>query len=202
MSLENFCNRYPANPEVRGIVENRRRTEGQYGKSLVVILAEQLAREGRDGVREIINKLSGSNTMFRLEQESFQRLPAQDRSNLFRNYEAIVFGNVVVSIEKTLANGEYDHEDFCERYNLDTSGFQLDKAEAGTKKREKLSREQMSRIYLTAGTDKTLAGFLEGEDVGALPSALREFLESRGLLNAIRENILPIYKPRAKFVVA
>lgn len=202
MSIENFENIYPDNPNVRGIVEDRRRIERQYGKSLVVVFAEQLAREGRDGIREIINKLSGSDTMFSLDQKSFQNLPAQDKNNLFRNYEAIIFGNVVVSMERTLTDGEYDHEDFCERHNLATNNLYLERAEAGTKKREILSREQMSNIYFVARGDKTLAGFLEGKGVEALPNTLREFLDNRGLLFGIRENILPIYKPRAKFLVA
>lgn len=203
MSIENFCTIYPPDGDVRVLVANiKKTTDKEDSRSLVVVLAEQLAKEGQDGMRKIINILSQSNTMFELDRKSFGNLPVQDRDNMFKNYSAFVFGNLVVSLERTLVNGEYDHEDFCERYNIPANSLQLDKVEAGTEKREKISVEKLTRMFALAKKDPTFAIFFEEEGVGALPRTARQFLEDRGLVPIIRKDILSIYKPRAKFVIA
>ena len=201
MSIENFCDRHPANPSVRGIVENRREAEKQYDKSLPVILAEQLAIEGRDGVRDLINKLSLSNTMFKLGRKGFQKLPAQDQQHMIKHYAAIVFGNLVRPLEQTVVNGEYDHEDFRAAYNLHIRDLQIDEEEVRTEKKEKLSVEQLARMRSFVKEDPTFAILFEEKGAGALPNTLRQFLENERVMPVIREAILPIYKPRAKFLV-
>ena len=202
MSIESFCIRFPDNPDIRGIVENRRETERQYGKSLVVILAEQLAREGRDGVREIINKLSSSNTMFELDQKGFQKLPVQDQENMITHYAAIIFGNSVRPLEQTAVSGEYDHEDFRGGYNSDIRGLPIDEEKVRTEKREKLSVEQLALMRSFLKEDPTFAILFEEKGVQALPNTLRQFLEDRGALPVIRSAILPLYKPRATFLIS
>ena len=202
MSIENFCIIYPDDPSVRGRLENRRRTEGQYGKSLVVIFAEQLAREGRDGIRDLINKLSPpSGTMFEVDQKGFQKLPVQDQKNMINHYAAIVFGNSVGPLEQAVVNGEYDHKDFRGGYDSDIMGLPIDEEKVGTEKREKLSVEQLARMRSLVKEDPTFAILFEEKGVQALPNILRQFLEERGALLVIRQSILPIYKPRAKFLV-
>lgn len=167
-----------------------------------MVLAEQLAREGQDGMREIINKLSRSDTMFELDPNTFRNLSEQDRYNMYKNYAAFVFGNLVVSLERTVVNREYDHEDFCERYSIPASSLQFDKVEAGIEKIEKIPVEKLTSMFALARKDPTFAIFFEEEGIRALPNTARQFLEHRGLLPFIRRDILPIYKPRAKFLVA
>jgi len=201
MSLETFCTRFPANPEVRTSIASMQRIETQEGKSLVAILAQQLAREGRDGIRETLNKYFPGNTMFELDQKILERIPAEDKQKMFDNYAAIVFGLAVVSLERTLVNGEYDHEDFCQRYNLATGGMQLGKAEAEDVKVEKLSHDQMGQMYAVIKKDKTFTLFFEQEGIQAAPHVLRQFLQEKNTILNIRKAILPLYKERARFLV-
>lgn len=201
MSIESFCNQYPASPDVRVIVDTGR-TEGQSHMSSVVILAAQLAREGQDGARKIINKLNPSNTMSKVAREDFQHLSVGDRRDMFINYAGFVFGNSVVSLEKTLVNTEYDHEEFCRHYNLGINSFELENITAGTEEREKLSFEQLTRMRSLIKQDLTFAIFFEEKGLQALPNILRQFLEERQIISVIQRDILPIYKPRADFLIA
>lgn len=136
--------------------------------------------------------------MFKLDGEDFQNLSAEDRKDLFTNFAAFVFGNAVLSLERTLVNRQYDHEEFCERFNLGANSLQLDEVQVRTEKREELSPEMSSLIK----EDPTFAIFFEEKGVQALPNPLRQFMETGGILRVIREAILPIYKPRVKRVVA
>lgn len=200
MSVENFLKQYPANLDVRTIVEAKK-TEGRSDMSLVAILAAQLAKEGRNGAREIINKLNPSDTMSEIARGDFQRLSVVDRNNMFTNFAGFIFGNSVVSLERTLVNGEYDHEDFCERYNLEINSFQLERIKAGTEKIEKLSSEQLKRMRSLVKEDLTFSIFFEEKGIQALPNTLRRFLETTGIVPLIQNDIVPKYKPRANFLV-
>ena len=199
MSIESFCNQYPANPDVRAIVGSEMIT-GRSDKSLVVILAVELAKEGRNGVRKLIDKLNPSDTAFEIVSSDFQSLPAEDRENMFTSFAAFVFGNSVLSLERTLVNGEYDHEDFCNRYNLEASSFLLTRVE-GTEKIEKLSYDKLAIMHSLVKEDKTFAIFFEEKGIQAMPNILRQFLETAGIIPIIQKDILPIYEPRAKFLV-
>jgi len=206
MSIEIFWAKYPANPEVRSSIENIKKTET--GKSLIAILAEQLVIEGRDGIRKIFNKYYPGNTMFELDQKSLEKITAEDKQKMFYNYAGIVFGHAVVSLERTLVSREYDHEDFCQRHNLATQGMQIVKAETGDVNVEKLSQDQMGKMYAIVNKDKTFALFFEGEEreegketIMAMPHALRRFLLENDRILIIRKAILPLYKERAKFLV-
>jgi len=199
MSIENFCSQYPADPDIREIVGKK--MTGRSDKSLVVLLAVNLAREGRDGGKKLIDKLNSSNTAFEMDIADFQRLPAEDRKNMFANFAAFVFGNSVLSLERALVNREYDHKDFCNRYNLEASSFHLSKVEVGIEEREELSYEKLSTMHSLVRQDKTFAIFFK-EGIQAMPNILRRFLETGGIIPVIQEDILPIYESRAKFLVA
>lgn len=202
MSVEIFCNRYPAGPNVRRMVGIDQIVNGRSDMSLVVMLAVQLAREGRDEVRKLISKLSPSNAMFEIGGEDFQGLPEEDRRNMIINFAAFVFGNSVVSLERTLIDREYDHEKFCKDYNLAAKSLQLATIEVGTQKRERLLYSQLDRMRFIVEQDRTFSIFFEERGLQGLPHTLRKFLEARGIIPVIQKAILPIYKPRADFLVA
>lgn len=201
MSVENFCNKYPESADVAEIIEGIKTREFGEGKSSVVILAEQLVREGRDGIREILNKINPGNTMFEIDPRDFQQIPPEDRSKMFDDYAAIIFGISVVSLEKTLLTRKYDHGDWCERYNVATQGAQLSEAHADATG-QKLSQEQMNAMYSAVRQDKTFSLFFKEEGIQAMPAKMRGVLEEIQILPIVRKSILPFFEARAKFVTA
>lgn len=201
MSIESFCDRYPANLDLRHTVEEIRTGEGKLDRSLVVILAEQLIMEGRDGIREQLNRINPGNTMFAMDPRTFEQIPEEDKQKMFVNYNGIVFGILVCSIENTLIERKCSYSNLRERCNL--AGLQFFEMPDGVEKREKFSSEQLRLMYSIAKQDKTLAKFIESEEgIQAMPAILREFVEQTGSLSIIRQKILPSWKERAKFVIS
>ena len=203
MSIESFNRNYPAVSGVKGIVDQIKVREGKSDRSLVVILAERLISECRDGIREEVNKINPGDTMFELDPQSFQQIPQEDRQKMFINYGGVVAGMLFCLIERALVQRKCHSSDLRQTYNLATAGLQLSKMPSGVEKIEEFSREQLSQMYSLVSQDKTLAKFIESEEgIQAMPAILREFVEGTGSLSIIRQDILPFWKERAKFLVA
>jgi hypothetical protein len=75
MSIENFCMRYPASPDLPQTLKREKRSEDM---SLIAVLADSLAKEAGDGLRALTAKYSSSNAMFALDEESMRRIPQED----------------------------------------------------------------------------------------------------------------------------
>ena len=203
MSIESFISKYPAVPDLRKTVEDIKVEEGKSDRSLVVILAEQLIRECRDGIREELNKINPGNTMLELDQRTFQQIPEEDRQKMFVNYSGIVSGILFCSIEKALVERRCYFRDLRGIYDLATQGLQLPEFPSVIGKIEEFTTEQLSQTYSLAKEDKTLTRFLEREEgIQAMPATLREFVEWTGSLSIIRQDILPSWKERAKFLIS
>ena len=197
MSVENFCKRFPASTDVRGIIEDIRSTDIKTGKSLIAILAEQLVREGRDGLREIIKELNPGQIMLRMTLEDFRRISAseENRQKIFINYASVFFGLAVGFLETSLIEREYNHQDWPdeERYPSNT--------QSQKEGREKLLPEKLNDMYSIVKKDKTFGLFFEEEGIQAMPDAMQELLKEKEVLPIIRESILPLYRQRAQFLV-
>ena len=212
MSLENFRVKFPADPSIRGVVEGIKTRENKSGKSPFVILAEQFVKEGRDGLRTIMNRLNRSNTMFELDPKSFSNIPPEDRQEMFVCFAAIFFGTTVISLERILVEGEYDHEGWCADYSLGIQGLQIKEEKVGNQRRERLSADKLGKMLSVIKRDKTFASFFEErkigtggvveENINAIPDTLKRVLDHSGALPFIRQFVLPIYNPRAKFLLA
>jgi hypothetical protein len=112
----------------------------------------------------------------------------------------IIFGVTVVCLERTIVNKQFDFTDCCERYNLAISGTQL----AGLRAEEKpeiLPDDKWREMISLVQQDKTFAIFFEESHRNLMPDALNRFFGEVKIMSAIRADISPIYKERAKMLV-
>lgn len=195
MSIENFCSKFPESSDIKTTIS----TEIKEGMSLVAILAEQLAKEGRDGLRERIGKLNPGTLMFNLTPEDFRQIlkSPEDKEKALADYASIIFGLSVVLLERTLVEREYNHKDW------DPYGVYLFNIQSRKEESQKLSPGKLTEMYSIVEKDKTFGLFFEEEGIQAMPDAMRQLLEENDvLLPIIRKQILPLYRARAQFLVA
>ena len=217
MSVENFYQMVPPTQEgIQAIKIRKEEFPHLYrDNSLVVVLARQLSIHGIEGVREILKEINPSDTMSVLDQKNFNKLPEQYQQKMIVNYASIVFGHVVLSLERTAVNRKYDHKDFLDRLNADMRDIQLSELKPREDKlEEELSEDQLERMYaILRGTrdkegnivkegDKTFASFFKGEGLQAMPEILRQFLQQNKIAPIIQEHILPQFYERAKLLIA
>ncbi len=217
MSVENFYQMVPPTQEgIQAIKIRKEEFPHLYrDNSLVVVLARQLSIHGIEGVREILKEINPSDTMSVLDQKNFNKLPEQYQQKMIVNYASIVFGHVVLSLERTAVNRKYDHKDFLDRLNTDIRDLQFSehKPEEG-RLEEELSKDQLEQMYsVLRGTkdiegnivkagDKTFTSFFKEGGLQAMPRMLRQFLQQNGVIPIIQEHILPEFYDRAKLLIA
>lgn len=203
MSVENFFRTYPADKDLKG----RLVKEKLPAMSPVATFAAKLARDAGDGLREITRKLSDSGISFKIDQESFQRLPPEDREKMLINHAGVIFGVSIPVLEDCIANskGTFDLELWCSLYNAAISGTQF-----STMKPEKekivgeLSKDRLQKMRDLVGKDKTFAIFFENNEniIESMPESLKNILAKSIVLPIIQEYILPRYKERAKMLIS
>lgn len=197
MSLENFSSKFPADPSIRGVIEAKRNR----GKSLPIVLAEELVKDAGAGARELTSRFNLQNTMSLLDEETLRRLPPEYTIKMLEYYAAIIFGVSIVSLEETMVDRQFDYQKFFSRFNLAITGTQFAEAQAKEEKTERLSDERWEAMISLKNQDKTLASFFEEENRGIMPASLVAFIDTVAVRSTIREAIIPVYKERAKFLV-
>lgn len=168
-------------------------------KSLVAILAEDMAEAGGEGLRQLTKRLDQSSTTLAPDAESFTDRSLTDQKAMYDSMAAILVGLSIVAIEETLINNELDLKTWYARYNLAISGTPFTKAVYLGQDREKLTDERWKKMLNWAETDKTLAIFFD-RGLDSLPNSMQSFLNQAGRLNAIHR-IMPIYRQRAQLLI-
>lgn len=199
MSLEAFCQAYPPNPELKTLLE--RVNQGRSGRSLVGFLAEALAKAGGDGLRLLTKRLDQDEVTIVPDQEIINSFPQTERVAIGKHQAAVIFGVSIISIEDALINEEFDFRAWCSLYNLVLEGTPFMKVEYQGSPIQRLERPQLKKMFSYASQDKTLAIFF-GEGMFILPSTLTDILNRPPQrLNVINSEIMPLYHPRAMFLI-
>lgn len=198
MSVENFCQTHPADYSLKKMMQ-RKRDQGGLLKSLVAILAEDLALAGRDGLRELTRRLNPSSTALAPDFSLSQDFSPTDQQAISDNLAAIMLGNTIISIEEMLRENVLDVKSWCDRYNLEISGTLIQKAVIEGSETVQITDSQWHTMLSFAKEDKSLSIFF-GVGFNSLPDYLKLFLSQPARAQAIGK-IIPLYKERAKYLI-
>lgn len=195
-----FCQTHPATAELKRIMEDKKAEGKNPCRSLIGVLAMDMAKAGGDGMRELTRRFSHSGVAMNFDSDSFKGMDPETRRALIRHHATIIFGVSVVGIEDILCEGVFDIRQWCDHYNMTMSGTPFPGLGTEGEDVERLTIEQQRALYPYADRDKTLVIFFN-EGMGSLPARLQSILNNpSGRLQQIR-NIIPIYKERARFLV-
>ena len=200
MSLEHFSQTHPATPELREIMLRRKEMGINSDRSLVSLLALDMAKAAGEGIQELTRGYSYARVAMNFDPDLFKRMDLKTRNALIQHHAAVVFGVSVAGIEDALCTRVFDRSVWFVRYNLAVVGTPFRGTNMRGKGIEELSTEQHSTLISQAARDKTLSVFFNGE-LKSLPTGLRSILEQAGRLQQIRSGVLPIYAERAYYLV-
>lgn len=201
MSLEIFCIRYPPTEELNKIIQEE---ASSFRRSKIVTLARNLAREGGRGLREASSKFNGSDTMFALDEESILRIPTEFRVDVVDYLTAVVVGNSIISIDEMIWDKKFSLRNWYDRYNFDTSGTLFIPIRLGGGKDESrvIDDSMWRKVISLAIEDKTLASFFTDKNKHLIPVEIEKYIEDTDMRLTINGTILPLYSPRAKFLIS
>ena len=204
MSIENFQGIYPANKEqLRDILSRQRDREISYAaKSLVVLLALNLAREGGNGLRESSRTLDSSSTASGLTPRDVHSMPEGIRERIGNSLTAIMCGVAIYSIDDTISNKAFSYELVAGLYNMGVSGTPFVSLKVGEIKEEEILDDKYPRMISLATKDRTLTSFFEQENLQLIPNGLTRLIDRMEMLPVIRSEIIPIFKPRAQLLIS
>lgn len=181
-----------AGPQLREIIKQRQKTwTGLEKMPPVIVLADIFRQGGSYGFRELMEQIERAGDAIVPDEKVFQ---------LEEQYAAIVFGISIRSLHAMLAEGSFDGQVWCERYNLATAdtpftGLQV----KGKPIDEEVAVEGLVILRQLALEDKTLSFFFEHPYT--MPNMLRKILEDLGVLSLIQSKILPLYRERAQYLL-
>ncbi len=196
MSLAHFEQRFPASPEIRGIIQ--RIKEVKPAGSPVYTLCGELIDDTSIELRGLLEPFSERRTA--LQPGDLPRLPLTDdmRERICLDYAAIVFGTAGQAVEQTLIDGFYDDKWYCAVYNKAINGTMLPPLIPDPAHRQQVD---LGKLLQQVSRDKTFSSFFESTaGFYALPGSLCRFIESIGIFPLIYEGIIPVYKPRAAYL--
>lgn len=200
MSFAELEGKYPT-ADIGSAVERRKqgRTDLQCMPP-VVVWASMLADEGAGGVRELMSSLTSSGRGIDPSREFFGQIPQEYQIPIRVNHALIVFGLTINSLHEFLAEGSFDAQTWCDRYNLAITGTLLPKVKVGGETRDGVSAGELVTLRQSASHDKTLSFFFETP--GFMPNMLRKVLENLGVFPIIQSMILPLYRERAQYLLS
>ncbi len=198
MSIEIFCQTHPANDSLKYMMQ-RKKDERGLTRSLVAILAEDLAEAGGEGLRQLTKRPNQSDATLAPDSKSFTDLSLTDRKAMNANEGAVLLGSSVIAIEGMCITHELDIGSWCTRYNLAISGTPLVTASYEGADSEELTDEGWVKILREVKEDKTFAIFFD-TGFNTLPGRMQLFLSQGQRLDAIRQ-IIPLYQERAQLLV-
>lgn len=196
MSIENFCREYPPTSFIKQRLQEKR---GQRPGSLIYILADELAKAGGDGLKQISRRIAAQGVTLEPDSVFMSNLSFDDRQFIWDHYSAIVFGVSIMEIETVLITKSFDPKSFCERFNFHLTGTTFPKMPI-TGEQEMLDELKWKSMIGCANYDKTLAAFFI-QGANTLPSGLQSILNQSGGIEYIKNKIIPIYQPCAQFLV-
>lgn len=200
MSLEAFCARFPADPIAKDIVIEERARRNRSGRSLIGVLAEEIAAAGGSGFKVLTSPLSRDSVGTVPDMRLLQRLSPAVRDDAFVHIAAVVFGISVVCIEDTLMNMQFDATDWSTRYNLTTSGTIVPRLQVSGSPLENIPEERWKRMIGLAGRDKTLVSFFK-DGMDLMPESLRRILDRANTSVRMQSKIISMFEERAKFLI-
>lgn len=202
MSIENFKGMYPLDKiELRDILTKQSDREmSSTSRPPVVLLALNLAREGGNGLRES-TKSFNPNMDSGLTPLDARRMPAGIREEVSKSFGAIGCGITICSIDDTIWNKTFSYELVASLYNKEMTGTPFVRLIVGEVKEEEILDDKHKAMISLASKDKTLTSFLEEKNLHLMPNALRSLLTQMGVLSVISNEIFPIFKPLAEFVI-
>lgn len=201
MSIENFLKIYPDTIELKSIIEKEKRD----GRSSVATLARDFAMEAGSGLKELLSaKGKDAKVGFALDEKSLEGLPSDRVENINRHHAGVTYGVSIVVLEQSMIEGYFDIAYWCSIYNLAIAGTQLEqmKPEEG-KSEEKLSSDHLKAMRNFSSNNKDFSGFFtKKEGLELLPASLKTlFNQAPMLLPIIQKEIIPIFNPRAAYVI-
>lgn len=197
MSFAEIKGKYPATPELRGIIERIKggRTDFQRLPP-VVVLASMFSNEGIDGVRQLMSSLTNSGLGIDPQREFFEQIPREYRVPIKINHALIIFGVTIESLHEFLGEGSFDAQAWCARYNSAITGTLFPEVRVKGEARDGVSVEELAILRQSALCDKTLSFFFETP--GLMPNMLRKALGALDVLTITQSSILPLYRERAQ----
>lgn len=185
MTVESFEREFPADQSFVGNVGSR--PEARAGGSPVGLLANIYRNEGVDGLSTI--KLNELTTL-------------DSQVSFMKNYSAVHFGNTLLAIEDIMRTQAFDAPFYLDSIlgDLRRAGKSSDLVLPGAKV-EEVPEEEVNRIMMFAGRDKTFSTFFNG-GLQVLPESLRRFLINSEVLYSIRTLVLPEYTDRINLLIA
>lgn len=168
-------------------------------KSPVYLFARMLMGEGRAGIVRALSSFSAAPNAVS-EKDILRNLPVEKRDGFILNHAAVIFGNLLISIEDSLVNRSFSYKEFCERYNMVIMGTPLEKMDTKGIEDVNLSDSEWSAMIELVNNDKTFADFFENGG-RSLPPPIGQTI-SPVFLAYLDKNILTKYRqymePRVK----
>ncbi len=189
MSLE----RYVANHNIRNEVEAQRKPS----QSPIRVLADMMIE---DAVTELVSIDRGGNSPMRSALTADRPTNSKNMGRYRKNVEAMIYlGNIIIAMEDTVIDGQYDHKAFCDsvnqsigtyaKFSEDFIGEPLEPKELPTeakKKKDKKEKEIEARnITRVIDNDPTFSPFIEFPDA-LLPGPLLQVLEEQRMKSRIQ----------------
>lgn len=204
MSVEGYMRRSPAPFELNNFILKRNADERSrgYPRSYYTTLAIVIQEEGREGLLIIDKKISqrGGASLYP-NSDLFKELSLENQRSFILNYAAVIFGVAMRCIDTALSEQVYDSRDFVAWHNEAIRGTSLPAMTVTPDTKEiHLTTEEWKDMLSYSGKDKTHAIFFE-DGIKSLPTDLRLPLLQTGVLSIIRNDVLPLYRQQAGYIV-
>lgn len=203
MGYKELLAAFPNDPSVREVVERRQgyKTELQH-LPLVVVLADAFAEEGGRGLRELMAQFADAGVATVPRADFLSEVSPELQKSLSLHIALVDFGLALKSIQAILIEGVYDDGVWCEGYDRVSSGTRLRLAQPSSNQREDIPADKLREMWQFASSEegKTLVGFLTTR-LNLLPRMLLLRLTGSKTLSIIHKTVIPVFEPRARFLV-